>query len=182
MEELVAARRPCAVPALKPKILTLRSSSEAPATKLTPTRPVPAPLMDRLRRITLIVFGVAVAESLTLMPLVPAARIEPNVPSQSMVIDLVIVTAPNPPGSRQSISPLAAVLEIAPATVLHGALALHGFASSPTPEPQVRVDWARAGFELSMGRHNRLMAASSSEVLMMFPPVCSPRWDSFGRS
>ena len=61
------------------------------------------------------------------------------VPPPSMVIDFVIVTAPKPPGSRTLISPPAAVLEIAPANVLHGAVRLHGFASSPTPDTQVRV-------------------------------------------
>ena len=56
-----------------------------------------------------------------------------------MVIDLVMVTAPKPPGSRQLISPPAAVFEIAPAKVLQGAVRLHGLTSSPTPETQVRV-------------------------------------------
>src|SRR5947209_2838606 len=78
------------------------------------------------------------------MPLVRLTRVEPKVPSQSIVIAFVIVRAPNPPGSRQSISPLAAVFEIAPANVLHGAVRLHGFASSPTPDTQVRVAWAVA--------------------------------------
>src|SRR5437660_9282583 len=59
-----------------------------------------------------------------------------------MVIALVMVTAPNPPGSSASISPLAAVFEIAPAKVLHGAVRLHGLASSPTPETHVREAWA----------------------------------------
>src|SRR5882672_2746097 len=61
-----------------------------------------------------------------------------------MVIDLVIVRAPKPPGSRASISPKLAVLEIAPANVLHGAVRLHGLASSPTPDTQVRVACAWA--------------------------------------
>src|SRR5712691_12587880 len=56
-----------------------------------------------------------------------------------MVIGLVIVTAPNPPGSRTLISPAGAVFEIAPANVLQGAVRLHGLASLPTPETQVRV-------------------------------------------
>jgi thiol:disulfide interchange protein len=60
------------------------------------------------------------------------------------VIDFVIVTAPKVPGSSASISPPAAVFEIAPAKVLHGAVRLHGLASSPTPETQVRVACARA--------------------------------------
>src|SRR3954462_15993070 len=62
-----------------------------------------------------------------------------------MVSDLPIVTPPKPPGSRQLISPPAAVFEIAPANVLQGAVRLHGFASSPTPETQVRVAWANTG-------------------------------------
>src|SRR5712675_1811906 len=61
-----------------------------------------------------------------------------------MVIDLVMVTVPKPPGSRQLISPAVAVLEIAPAQVLHGAVRLQGLASSPTPETQVLVACADA--------------------------------------
>src|ERR1700732_372616 len=68
-----------------------------------------------------------------------------------MVIALVIVRAPKPPGSKASISPPAAVFEIAPAKVLHGAVRLHGLASSPTPETQVRVAWALAGAAQSRG-------------------------------
>src|SRR5687768_14690017 len=97
------------------------------------------PLMARPRKVTRIVPGVAVAPSLTTMPLVSAPRVEPSVPVQSTVIDLVIVSAPKPPGSRQLISPPAAVFEIAPANVLQGAVRLHGLTSSPTPETQVRV-------------------------------------------
>src|ERR1700690_752803 len=61
-----------------------------------------------------------------------------------MLIGLVMVTAPKPPGSRTLISPAAEVFEMAPANVLHGAVRLHGLASSPTPETQVRVAWACA--------------------------------------
>src|SRR3954447_14999715 len=103
-----------------------------------PTNPgsavLPAPLMVRLRRITLMVPGAAVALSLITTPLALDARIEPSTPAQSMVIDLVIVTGPKPPESMQLISPPAAVLEIAPAKVLHGAVRLHGSISLPTPE------------------------------------------------
>jgi hypothetical protein len=74
-----------------------------------------------------------------LMPFVPALRIEPNTSWQSMVIYLVMVTAPKPPGSMQLISPFTAVFEIAPAKVLHGAVRLHGLTSSPTPDTQVRL-------------------------------------------
>jgi hypothetical protein len=76
------------------------------------------------------------------MPLVSAARTEPNVAPQSIVIDYVIVTAPKPPGSMQLISPPDAVLEMAPAKVLHGAVRVQALASSPTPDTQVRVAWA----------------------------------------
>src|SRR5438105_8164591 len=61
------------------------------------------------------------------------------------MIDLVMVTAPNPPGSRQLMMPGLAVFEIAPAKVLQGAVRLQGLASSPTPETQVRVACACAG-------------------------------------
>src|SRR5258708_19070674 len=62
-----------------------------------------------------------------------------------MVNDLLMVTAPKPPGSRTSISPPAAVFEIAPANVLQGAVRLQGLASSPTPDTHVRdaCAWAR---------------------------------------
>jgi hypothetical protein len=43
-----------------------------------------------------------------------------------------------------SISPAIAVLEIAPAKVLQGAVRLQGLASSPTPDTQVREAWAWA--------------------------------------
>src|SRR6266853_3372298 len=97
-------------------------------------RPEPlAPSNDMPRKITLM------PAPFTLTPLVPLTRIDPKVPVQSSVIDLVMVTAPNPPGSRQSISPPTAVLEIAPAKVLQGAVRLQGLTSSPTPDPHVRV-------------------------------------------
>src|SRR6266852_4300238 len=70
-------------------------------------------------------------------------RIE-EIQHPSIVIDFVIVTCPNPPGSRQSISPLMAVFEMAPAKVLQGAVRLHGLASSPTPDTQVRLACAWA--------------------------------------
>src|SRR5947199_6259008 len=86
----------------------------------------------------------SLAPALTMMPLVPDTR-TPAVPaSQEIVMDFVIVTAPKPPGSMQLISPAAAVFEMAPAKVLQGAVRLHGLASSPTPETQVRVAWACA--------------------------------------
>src|ERR1700694_4486362 len=130
---------------------------EAPELNCTPTIPVPRPSMSRPFRIT-----ASVAPALMLNPLVPDTR-TPAVPaSQEIVIALVIVRAPKPPGSRQLISPAAAVLEMAPANVLHGAVRLHGLASSPTPETQVRVACAWAGADASNGRKNPTMIANKA--------------------
>src|SRR3954464_2774420 len=76
------------------------------------------------------------------MPLgAPVARIDaqPEPVPPSIVMAFTIVTVPYPAGSSASISPPSAVLEIAPAKVLHGAVRLQGLRSSPTPETQVRV-------------------------------------------
>lgn len=75
-------------------------------------------------------------------PLTDDDNMDDETSVQSIVIDFVIVTAPKPPGSMQLISPFVAVFEIVPANVLHGAVRLHGFASSPTPDTHVRVAWA----------------------------------------
>src|SRR3989442_10432633 len=92
--------------------------------------------------VTLLSGSLAFPEAmLTMIPVVPLARIE-VMQQPSSVIDLVIVTAPKPPGSSASISPPMNVLEMAPAKVLQGAVRLHGLASSPTPDTHVRVAWA----------------------------------------
>src|SRR6266446_7343429 len=130
--------------ALKPVITQLSMYTARADVMLTPFMPVPAPLIDRLRRRTILVCGAPLPESLTFTPFVPAARMPASTPAPSMVIDLVIVTAPKPPESIQLISPPSAVFEIAPANVLQGAVRLHGLTSSPTPDTQVRVACARA--------------------------------------
>src|SRR5688572_295599 len=94
---------------------------------------LPVPLTEKLRIVT------SPSGALIIKPVVPLDKTEPITPLPSMVIDLVIVSVPKPPGSRRLISPPAAVLLIAPARVLHGAVRLQGFTSSPTPETQVRV-------------------------------------------
>ena len=104
-----------------------------------PFKPVPKPLMSNPLSTTL-----SVAAALTTMAFVPDTSTPPSVYWHLIVIALVIVTAPKPPGSRQLISPPEAVFEIAPANVLHGAVRLQGLASSPTPETQVRETWAKA--------------------------------------
>src|SRR5205807_6402639 len=98
-----------------------------------------------------------------------AARIDPiPVSLQLMVIALVMVTVPKPPGSRQLISPPAAVLEIAPAKVLQGAVRLHGLTSSPTPDTQVRVAWAWAGAAANKGIKNPTNKASKAMRRMVY--------------
>src|SRR3954465_5740617 len=101
--------------------------------------PTPMPLMSSPLRVTL-----SVAVALITIPFVPLMSTPPSVYWHLIVNDLPIVTPPKPPGSRQLISPPFAVFEIAPANVLHGAVRLHGLASSPTPDPQVRVACAEA--------------------------------------
>src|SRR5215469_4000598 len=130
---------------------------------LNPALPLPPPSNPwnlRLRRIT-------TSEELdvaTTIPLVPATRTDATwPPPPSMVMDLVIVSAPNPPGSKASISPPGAVLEIAPANVLQGAVRLQGFASSPTPDTQVRVAWAL----ISVVPNKTIARAPSKLILRM---------------
>src|SRR5690349_6842996 len=96
----------------------------------------------------------------TTTPAVPA--------SQEIVIALGMVTAPKPPGSRQLISPPVAVLEIAPANVLHGAVRLHGLKSSPTPETQVRVACALADAAVSTGKAKPTTVASNVRRRMSY--------------
>src|SRR3954470_12058013 len=121
----------------KSLIVQSSTTSNAPVLNLIPAMPVPKPSKSRPFKKT-----ESEAPALTMIALVPDTR-TPAVPiSQEIVIALVMVTAPKPPGSRQLISPPAAVLEIAPANVLQGAVRLHGLTSSPTPETQVRVAWA----------------------------------------
>src|SRR5262245_11217508 len=107
----------------------------------TPLLPVPCPSMSSPCSRTS-----EAPAALMVMPVVSAPS-TPAVPvkGQLIVTDLVIVNMPKPPGSRQLISPPVAVLEMAPAKVLHGAVRLHGNESSPTAETQVRLACAAAG-------------------------------------
>src|SRR5262249_21504486 len=84
-----------------------------------------------------------------------------------MVIDLVMVTAPKPPGSSTLISPPAAGFEIAPAKVLHGAVRLQGSASLPTPETQVRVACAWAGAPRNAVEKSASTSAPKNVVLFI---------------
>src|SRR6267154_479830 len=81
-----------------------------------PLSPFPKPLMSSPRSVTL-----SLAPAFTMIPFTREASTPAVTPSQEIVIAFVIVTAPKPPGSRQFISPFAAVFEIAPAKVLQGA-------------------------------------------------------------
>src|SRR3954471_2707904 len=87
-----------------------------------------------------------------------------------MVSDLPMVTPPKPPGSRTLISPPPAVFEIAPAKVLQGAVRLHGLASSPTPETQVRVACALAGATLSIAAKIPPRVADNASLFIRLLP------------
>src|ERR1044072_4354855 len=100
---------------------------------LIPFMPLQKPFMEIPLMVT-----TSVDAALIMIPFTREARIDANVPVPSSVLDFAIVTAPKPPGSSASISPQGAVLEMAPAQVLHGAVRLQGLASSPTPDTQVR--------------------------------------------
>src|SRR3954468_5313213 len=79
----------------------------------------------------------------------------------------------------QLISPPWAVLEIAPAKVLHGAVRLHGLASSPTPETHVRVACAdaAAGTISATSATNRA-TLTIRRLVTITPGAPSPRGDA----
>src|SRR5687767_8320435 len=130
-----------------------------------PLTPVPRPLMSRPRRIT-----TSAAAAFTITPLLPrVARTPANRPSLTMEIDLVIVTAPKAPGSRTLISPPLAVLLMAPAKVLHGAVREQGLTSSPTPDTHVREACASAN-EVAPS-NVRTSAQLRHDSLAIEPPV-----------
>src|SRR5438445_9479203 len=129
---------------LKLKIRVSSTISGEPDIRFIPFVPrvEPAPLIRRLRRLT---GPVGPDVILTMTPWTPDASIEATCPPPpSIVMGLVIVTAPYPAGSSASISPPDAVFEIAHAKVLQGAVREHGLTSSPTPETHVRVACACA--------------------------------------
>src|SRR5437867_13389836 len=107
------------------------------------------------------------------IPFVPDTSTEETQSAPSIVMLFVMVTAPNPPGSRTEISPPAAVFEIVPANVLQGAVRLQGFTSSPTPETQVRVAWPKA-LRVTNRQANNIVQRRSIETLL-FPRSFSLR-------
>jgi hypothetical protein len=88
---------------------------------------------------------------------------------------LVIVIAPKPPGSSASISPPGAVFEMAPGKVLHGAVRLHGLASSPTPETQVRLAWAFA-VAIPIVKQTTVIGPSKSDIVVFISLLLFPRF------
>src|ERR1700692_3840076 len=127
-----------------------------------PLVPVPSPSMSSPSSTT-----TSVGPAATVMPGVPDTSTPASKATELIVIDLVMVTPPKPPGSSTLISPAGAVLEIAPAKVLHGAVRLHGLASSPTPDTQVRVACACAGTDNSE-KHIAKTNGSRTEILEIF--------------
>src|SRR5215510_1508854 len=157
---------------LKPKTSTSSTCSLFPARNLMPFIPVHPrvtqfliPLIEMWRSVTTAVVGLV--ETLTTTPFVPLARIEahPDPVPPSIVIYLVIVTEPKPPGSSTSISPPSMVLLIAPPKVLHGAVRLQGSASFPTPDTNVLDACACASEQQS--RH-RIDTAKTFNVNRVF--------------
>src|SRR5437868_7530288 len=138
--------KPFGGPPVKLRIVQLSMISVRPATKRMPLRlfePTGPPSITRPRTMTTQLGSLT---QLTVIPLVPATRMPASpMPSLASVIAFVTVTPPKPPGSCVSISPPAAVLEIAPEKVLHGAVREQGLTSSPTPEIHVLVACALAG-------------------------------------
>ena len=92
--------------------------------------------------------------------------------------------ARGPPGSRQVISPPAAVLAIAPASGLHGCLRQHGLASSPKPETPLRAAWAIVpGTRVATStRANSSMVPPMSLVLVLISPTANAEGPSDPRS
>src|SRR5438552_3617162 len=82
--------------------------------------------------------------------------------SDELAIDLVMLTGPKPPGSRQLISPPGAVFPRAPWKVWHGAVRLQGLASSPVPDTQVRASSACAGAAAKNGNASPMTARESA--------------------
>src|SRR6185369_7459168 len=110
----------------------------APPVMLIPRNPVSTPENLRLRSRTDFLVSVPAKLSKAIeTPLVAVLVVPAKTSWQSIWIDLVMVTVPKDPGSRQLISPFTLVLEIAPANVLQGAVRLHGNVSSPTPDTHV---------------------------------------------
>src|SRR5260370_25499869 len=105
--------------------MSRRCTFVAPRT-LTPFVPTVLQLIFRLRRITEPVVVITT-------PLPPPTRTPPGPASQSIVMALVMVTCPNPPGSKQSISPFTAAFERAPAKVLQTAALLPDLAPAADP-------------------------------------------------
>src|SRR5580704_4807509 len=127
-----------------------------------PLVPVPSPSMSSPSSTT-----TSAGPAATVMPGVPDTSTPASKATELIVIDLVMVTPPKPPGSSTLISPAGAVLEIAPAKVLHGAVRLHGLASSPTPETHVRVACAWASPGLNNATHASAAAARNADAFML---------------
>jgi hypothetical protein len=75
----------------------------------------------------------------------------------------------------QLIMPPVAVLEIAPAHVLHGAVRLQGLASSPTPDTHVRVAWAKAAPLASRSRSRNDMINELRNTALLRLMTVSPK-------
>jgi hypothetical protein len=64
---------------------------------------------------------------------------------------------------------------MAPGKVLHGAVRLHGLASSPTAQTQVRLAWAFA-VEIPIAKQTTIVDSSISEVVVIISFLLFPRF------
>jgi len=91
----------------------------------------------------------------------------------------VIVTVPKAPLSTQLMLPFSVVFEMAPGNVLHGAVRLHGLASSPTPETQ-DLEFPPSDVALSLGMRKKIAAATAAHPaadIVSFLSTCTPLVD-----
>src|SRR4249920_1110234 len=138
---------PRALPAKLPSIRqsstsTVPAAMTAPPVMRIPFAPVSTPLKLMLRRRTVLRTSAALKLSNGMFtPLVPLLRIEAKTSWQSMVIDVVMVTAPKPPGSRQLISPFSVEVHVATRVDRHGAaIEAEGFHLHP-------ISWRRGSLD-----------------------------------
>src|SRR5579864_473404 len=146
---------------VKLRIWNLCMCNSLPDRKRTALSPALRPSNSRPLSVT-----TSPAPAWTTMPLVPDTSTLPSVCSQLIVIALLIVTAPKPPGSRQLISPPAVVWAMAPAKVRQGEERLHVLPSLPRPETQVREVWALAGMDNS-ARHVTMRRLGIAELFIL---------------
>src|SRR5262245_98732 len=163
---------PAPLPALYLVMAQFSTWRDLPLISPTPIDAVPAPSIDRPRRTT------ATSAALTTMALPAVTTTPPLVPVQSMVIDLVMVTAPKLPASTHLIVPPGSVAVCAAANVAHGAARVQA-APAPLLATQVSgMAWAGGACRQSASKAPSMLG--NAIVLMGTPslrvrPMSRPR-------